>query len=374
MNNKMVGIMTFHASHNNGSMLQAYAFQKVLKDKFNLANEIIDFSNHNQQRMYSILYFPRTIKQVARIALNLLYYQKLNKRYNDYEEFSNKYLVLSSNRIKTTEGLSACDNRYDVVVCGSDQIWNTKAQDADKAYFLPFVKSSKKVAYAVSFGATNINTISDVDEYARFINNFSALSVREYNAKKWLEELTTIPVEITADPTLLLNTEDYLPLCSETGIKEKYIFWYTITYTKKSIEYILEVSKKLRLPIYIIDAKEWSRRNLMRYGIKLAPKGGPSSYLSCIKDAELVLTSSFHGTIFSVMFRKNFWYLKKINFDSKDDRASFLLTQLGLMDRFVNLVDVVNLNLSDEPNYAEVNSKIDELRERSMKFIREFIA
>ncbi|MBD1427780.1 polysaccharide pyruvyl transferase family protein [Sphingobacterium arenae] len=374
MNNKMVGIMTFHASHNNGSMLQAYAFQKVLKDKFNLPNEIIDFSNHNQQRMYSILYFPRTIKQVARIALNLLYYQKLKKRYNDYEEFSNKYLVLSSNRIKTSEGLFECDNRYDVVVCGSDQIWNTKAQDADKAYFLPFVKSSKKVAYAVSFGATNINTISDVDEYARFINNFSALSVREYNAKKWLEELTTIPVEITADPTLLLNTEDYLPLCSETGIKEKYIFWYTITYTKKSIEYILEVSKKLRLPIYIIDAKEWSRRNLAKYGIKLAPKGGPSSYLSCIKDAELVFTSSFHGTIFSVMFRKNFWYLKKINFDSKDDRASFLLTQLGLMDRFVNLVDVVNLNLSDEPNYAEVSSKIDELRERSMKFIRKFIA
>lgn len=374
MNNKMVGIMTFHASHNNGSMLQAYAFQKVLKDKFNLPNEIIDFSNHNQQRMYSILYFPRTIKQVARIGLNLLYYQKLKKRYNDFEEFSNNHLVLSSNRIKTSEGLLACDNRYDVVVCGSDQIWNTKAQDADKAYFLPFVKSSKKVAYAVSFGATNINTISDVDEYARFINNFSALSVREYNAKKWLEELTTIPVEITADPTLLLNTEDYLPLCSETGIKEKYIFWYTITYTKKSIEYILEVSKKLSLPIYVIDAKEWSRRNLAKYGIKLAPKGGPSSYLSCIKDAELVLTSSFHGTIFSVMFRKNFWYLKKINFDSKDDRASFLLTQLGLMDRFVNLVDVVNLNLSEEPNYAEVSSKIDELRERSMKFIREFIA
>lgn len=374
MNNKMVGIMTFHASHNNGSMLQAYAFQKVLKDKFNLANEIIDFSNHNQQRMYSILYFPRTIKQVARIALNLFYYQTLRKRYNDFEEFSNKYLVLSSNRIKTSEGLLACDNRYDVVVCGSDQIWNTKAQDADKAYFLPFVKSSKKVAYAVSFGATNINTIRDVDEYARFINNFSALSVREYNAKKWLEELTSIPVEITADPTLLLNTEDYIPLCSETGIKEKYIFWYTITYTKTAIEYILEVSKKLHLPIYIIDAKEWSRRNLAKYGIKLAPKGGPSSYLSCIKDAELVLTSSFHGTIFSVMFRKNFWYLKKINFDSKDDRASFLLTQLGLMDRFVNLVDVVNLNLSDEPNYAEVSSKIDELRERSMKFIREFIA
>ncbi|NGM67258.1 polysaccharide pyruvyl transferase family protein [Sphingobacterium sp. SGR-19] len=374
MNNKMVGIMTFHASHNNGSMLQAYAFQKVLKDKFNLPNEIIDFSNHNQQRMYSILYFPRTIKQMARIGLNLLYYQKLKKRYNDFEEFSNNYLVLSSNRIKTSEGLLACDNRYDVVVCGSDQIWNTKAQDADKAYFLPFVKSSKKVAYAVSFGATNINTISDVDEYARFINNFSALSVREYNAKKWLEELTSIPVQITADPTLLLNTEDYIPLCSETGIKEKYIFWYTITYTKTAIEYILEVSKKLHLPIYIIDAKEWSRRNLAKYGIKLAPKGGPSSYLSCIKDAELVLTSSFHGTIFSVMFRKNFWYLKKINFDSKDDRASFLLTQLGLMDRFVNLVDVVNLNLSDEPNYAEVSSKIDELRERSMRFIREFIA
>lgn len=374
MNNKLVGIMTFHASHNNGSMLQAYAFQKVLRDKFNLANEIIDFSNRNQQRMYSILYFPRTIKQVARIGLNLLYYQKLKKRYNDFEEFSNKYLVLSSNRIKTSEGLLGCDNRYDVVVCGSDQIWNTKAQDADKAYFLPFVKSSKKVAYAVSFGATNINTISDVDEYARFINNFSALSVREYNAKKWLEELTSIPVEITADPTLLLNTEDYIPLCSETGIKEKYIFWYTITYTKKSIEYILEVSKKLSLPIYIIDAKEWTRRNLAKYGIKLAPKGGPSSYLSCIKNAELVLTSSFHGTIFSVMFRKNFWYLKKINFDSKDDRASFLLTQLGLLDRFVNLVDVGNLDLSEEPNYTDVSSKIDELRERSMKFIREFIA
>ena len=372
MKNKTAGIMTFHASHNNGSMLQAYALQKVLKEQFGLENEIINFSNKSQQRQYAILYMPYTLKQLIRNFLNLRFYSILKKRFNDYVDFSAKYLRVSENLIDNDENLAKCEGNYDMLICGSDQIWNTKANDADKAYFLSFAKNRKKIAYAVSFGATNINTVANVEEYARYVNDFSAISVREYNAQKWLQEITDIPIEITADPTLLLEKKDYLPLCSDSGIKEKYIFWYTITYKKETVKYITEVSKKLGLPIYVIDAKEWTRRNLSQYGIKLAPNGGPGSYLSCIKNADLVLTSSFHGTIFSVMFEKNFRYLK-MSSNPNDDRASFLLHQLNLSDRFTELNRLNKLDLEEMPNYDTVKDKIENLKEKSLFFLKSSI-
>jgi hypothetical protein len=317
---------------------------------------------------------PRTLKQLVRLLINLCFYRTLKKRFNNYNHFSKKHLCVSAKKYTTLEELKKFAHNYDILISGSDQVWNIKAHDADKAYFLPFEeKSIKKIAYAVSLGGTNLCTATDVEEYARYINNFSTISVREKNAKKWMQEITDIPIEIMADPTLLLEKKDYFPLCTNSGINEKYIFWYTTTYTTEAVTYIKKISTKLKLPIYIINAKEWTRRGLFRHGIKLAPNGGPGSYLSCIRNAELVLTSSFHGTIFSVMFEKNFWYLET-NTSSDDDRASFLLDQLALSNRAIGLNKIPKLDFEDKPSYNIATRKIEDLKIKSLMFIENNIA
>lgn len=366
---KKTGIITFHASYNCGSMLQAYALQTTLEKKYGVKNEIIDFSNEEQQRMYSILYKPRTVKDALRNVLNIFFYSRIKKHNDDYQKFSAKFLRKSKNQYSSLNELTACSDEYNCVVTGSDQVWNIRAGDFDDAYFLPFVKSGKKVAYAVSLGATNPNSLEGKEKYARMVNDLDAVSVREYNAKKWLEELSEKKVDICVDPTLLLSEQEWLPVTGDREVSGKYIFWYTMIYKKEICDIVVEIGKKYGLPIYVLDAKEWSRRALYLRGIKLARNGGPSSYLSLVKNAEMVITSSFHGTVFCNVFKKNFWYINIHDVDTNDDRALYLLTQLGLQDRYVKKNEILSKDLMEKPDYTKKKS-IDE----NIAFSKNFIA
>lgn len=199
--------MTFHASYNCGSMLQAYALQNVLKDRYGAECEIIDFSNLKQKRMYSILYKPRTIKDIFRNILNVIFYKKIRTHVSDYIKFKKENLSLSVEHYTSLYELDSAQIDYDIVIAGSDQVWNIKARDFDDAYFLPFVKSGKRIAYAVSLGATNPNIRSKNEKYKEYVQKFDGISVREKNAQKWIQELSGQNVEICVDPTLLLEPQ-----------------------------------------------------------------------------------------------------------------------------------------------------------------------
>lgn len=347
---KKVGLITFHASYNCGSMLQAYALQQVIKNKYKIDNEIIDFSNISQRDMYSLVQRPSSLKVLLRDLYNLIFWRKITKHNRDYMKFSADNFCLSQGKYGSIEELNSASLDYDLYITGSDQVWNTKAKDFDDAYFLPFANDNR-YSYAVSLGATNINQSAEVEKYRGFVNSFKAISVREKNAEKWIKELGYPTVKICADPTLLLNKEDWNRLASEREISGKYIFWYTMVYKDEISELVREISKKYNMPVYVIDAKEWSRRRLFLKGIKLAKNGGPSSFLSLVKNAELVITSSFHGTVFCSVFEKNFWYINIHDGVTHDDRASFLLDQLGLSDRLIKKNEVLSKNLMCPPIY-----------------------
>lgn len=365
---KKIGIITFHASKNCGSMLQAYALQRVL-NSLGCESEIIDYSGKEQRRMYSVMSFPHSLKELMRNIYNIPFIGIIQRHYADYEAFRCQFLNVSKASYDDLSELSEETLGYDIYITGSDQVWNIKAQDFDDSYFLPFVNKSKKYAYAVSLGATNITKIPNVEKYMGYINSFNGISVREYNAQKWIAKLYSGNVEICADPTFLLNEKEWELVIGEREVEGDYIFWYTMIYRDDIRNIVVQLGKTLNLPIYVIDPKEWSRRGLFLHGIKLAKNDGPSSYLSMVKNAKIVITSSFHGTVFCNIFKKNFWYINIHNSQTEDDRAIFLLRQLGLSERYVTKDEILKKDVMCGPTYDN-SPEMDATRKKSFDFLQ----
>lgn len=369
-----VGLITFHKSYNCGSILQAYALKKTIESLGHQC-EIIDFSNDGQKRMYSVLVRPRRYKDILRDALYAIYYIPMKRHYKDYFEYIPKLFGLSGPEYHTSKELkdAQVEDKYDVLVCGSDQVWNTKCRDADDAYFLDFASHTKKVSYATSMGAVRIKTQGSQKEehYRNLLGDFSAISVRENSAQRWIGELTEQPVAITADPTLLLDKKYFDELCiKERIVSGEYIFYYSFGYNHCINKIVKELSQKTGLPVYVMNAEYWGRQHLYTYGFKLTKHSGPDVFLSLIRDAKIVVTTSLHGSIFSSKYKKCFWYLKGADHDPNDDRSTSLLTQLGLKDRFVNREELFSRNLY-EPISEDCEKHVEELVKKSLEFLKE---
>ena len=176
---KKIGLITFHASHNNGSMLQALALQTVLEKKYNCKVEIINFSNESQRNMYAVLPKADNYKRLIKNVIWMTKYKEMKKQYKSYCEFSGKYFHLSSKEYSLSSQLEELDGVYDAIIAGSDQVWNIACRDADDAYYLNFVQKTPKYAYAVSFGANNPFELGERNKYINYINKFRMISVRE---------------------------------------------------------------------------------------------------------------------------------------------------------------------------------------------------
>lgn len=367
------GLITFHASNNCGSILQAFALQVVLRDKLQVENEIIDFSNQGQKDMYKSFWKITGFKSFVKNALWFSVYSKINKQNNDYEKFRRKYLTLSTHSFDREEELKCLNTIYDKFITGSDQVWNIKCMDADKAYFLSFADSKKRNAYAVSFGANN-PFVTCENEYYNLVRSFKKISVREHNGANWIKRAIGRDVQICLDPTMLLNQdewENYIEIGEEPIIEGEYIFYYCFNISQKIASFLHKTSRKTGLPVYFLEPKEWALRCCWKNNIKLVDKYGPESFLNLMKYSKLIFTTSFHGTAFSTIFHKNFWYIDSGNNDlSKDDRAVSFLSQLGLMNRYKTISYLQSINVMQAINYYDVESKVNNLIDSSIEYLR----
>lgn len=367
---KKVGLITYHASHNIGSMLQTYAMQHILNEKYKMDVEIINFSSKAQQNMYSMLPKVKSIKGVARILINLMTYPVLKSRFNDYENFIKSKFNMTEVFYEEESELAELSDTYDYIIAGSDQIWNVNCEDFSDAYFIPFKTKAKKISYAPSLGGKNIlNSNVDLGKYNSYINDFDSLSVREVNGKKWLEKLSGRNFEIVADPTILIERQVWDKLANPVDIDGDYIFFYGVPFSPETYDVVCEISKKLNLPVYMLDAKSYIYRGNFMRGINLWGHCSPSDYLGLIKNAKLVITTSFHGSIFSTVFRKNFWAVtfKETNID--DDRIATLFEQLNLKERLIYLEDHNKYDLLSEVDYSLYDDNIKKFKDRSFSFL-----
>lgn len=371
---KKIGIITFHNSYNCGSMLQAYALQQVTDYLTGTRSEIIDFSNMGQKQLYSVHQPNNNIKNIIKNCILMPYFSAIKRNYDSYEEFKRKNFNLSRGSFHKMEELD--DQNYDIVVTGSDQVWNITIEDGDDAYFLPWVKKAKKVAYAPSFGSKNILKYShEPQKYAKYLNSFSALSIRERNGQRWLKSLTGRESFLLIDPTLLWGQKKYDSIADTSlQLPQKYIFYYSPGYSRDINRLVSRISQKYNLPVIAFNAKTFHTKGMQFSKFSLPALENPATYLQLIKHAELVITTSFHGTIFSSIYRKRFWTVKNGGMFGDDDRVKTLMALVDLEDRMIPVHFDDSFDYLGDKDYHKYEYLLKMEQDKALDYLRKALS
>ena len=361
-----IGIITFHASFNYGSMLQAYALQTFLESMGNDV-EIINFRSQQQKNMYpKPLRFSsyQSFKQsVKRILLDPLSISPLYKKWHLFDSFLHTKLHITK-EFNTEEELEKANLKYDLLITGSDQIWNTDCGDYSDAYFGNFVDSTiPKIAYSVSMGPHP--ETKDSNYYKTVVKNFKAISAREKRTKDFLEKNGIYNnVEVVVDPTMLLNKENWDKLIGDKPlIEEDYIFYYTpFGPNYQLLDEAVKIAHKLELPI--ICDNSYGIRSLRDYPmVRPYSAVGPIEFLNLIKNAKLVCGGSFHLMIFSIIFGKEFYSIG----GDVDSRVQNLARLAGVEDRIWSLTDKTRNKI--HPFEGVTSELLSQTKEKSIEFL-----
>ena len=355
-----IGIITFHAAFNYGSMLQAYAMQTFLERQGHQV-EIINFRPEIQKKAYSkplkwnnkgniILSFKRLLFTPIEVC-------KLYKKWNLFNSFLHKYLNLSK-EYNSIDELIKDDIGIDLLITGSDQIWNTNAFDFSEVYFGNFLNSDiPKIAYAPSMGPSP--ETQDVKYLKQLLQGYRAVSVREERTKQFIEDYGIFKnVEIVLDPTMLLDGCDYdLLYGKEPLIKEDYIFYYTPGGARHEFLQIAEnIGEQYNLPVIVENS--YTPGDLKRYKhIKAYAAVGPSEFLNLVKNSKVVCGASFHLMVFAVLFNKKFFC---INGDV-DSRLNNLMKITGNQDCIISIQSPINIQKTE--------SYLEDIRKHSENFL-----
>lgn len=320
-----IGILTFHRTTNYGAALQAYALQEALTSAVDEA-ELIDYRNMNIYSYYDPRFF-HNLSLKTRIG-KLLRYSYNTATFDLFVEFWKKYFHLSP-ECTTNEELRSVEQRYDAVVCGSDQVWNPRAIFQDYDAFLLGTVDCRKISYAASAGAVSLWE-PYLKKYWTLLHRFDAISVRETDMKEPTEHLAQKKVQVVLDPTLLLNKTDWCKAESEEMRqklpKNGYILIYFLGKNPAVIQAAKELQKQTGLPIISLGRKI--------KGVKaMRPIAGPEEFLTLFHYASYVLTSSFHGTVFSIQYQRPFLVFGNGAYNS---RMNTLLGALDLQGRMVD--------------------------------------
>ncbi len=369
------GILTFHYAHHYGAQLQAYALMRAI-GLLGFDCEIINYvrkDNIDGSRL-----FKKGLTPVSMISnMNtLLNYGMLKKRHDRFNSFVRNEMKLSDRFYGSYEGLCDAPPLYDVYVCGSDQIWNPlifKEKNYDPAFFADFAETGRRVSYAPSFG---ISTIPEDkrEKLSKYLENFDCLSVREKQGENIIREITGRESVTVLDPTLLLNGDQWSKLAVPPENREPYILCYFITDARKYSEYIKVFSEKHGLPVVSLCG---SQRVVPQTSRKVLD-AGPREFLGLFAGASAVCTDSFHGTVFSINFNKEFYC-----FDSSSDptkavssRLHNILEMTGLGARLYSIAEGSSgfeklIGERTEPiDYQKIGQMLQKKREESLQYLK----
>lgn len=363
-----IGILTLPFNNNYGGYLQAYALMTVLK-RMGYDVELI-YRRHNKRPLKCrLLYIFKTlVKCILRIPHGpLIPSLEYDHRHAGkmMMSFVDKNISPKTKPYFTTASMEkSCKDMYDVVIVGSDQVWRPIYVPNINDFFLKFIKNKniRKIAYAASFGtATPEYTDFQKKECGKLISEFQAISVREKSALKVIENFgwqVNCKPHLVLDPTLLLTSKEYFKHIKLNRCDQ--IFCYVLDRTERTRELILYAEKLLKLPCYEI-LKGVNEKTFLKPSIEI--------WLSNIYNARFILTDSFHGMVFSIIFNKPFAVY--VNKDRGADRFISLLSLIGLENRMINeKFDIDNI-INKPINWDCVNEKLENLRNDSIQFLND---
>ncbi len=378
---KKIGIITIVRVNNYGAELQAYALQCKL-NKMGYDAELIDYlyyihpdykKEKNAVPQYAKHYplvkrvkgilFP--IVDTVKSYMNKAICEKRKARFVAFHEtntcFSCRY-----------DRLSALYNnppKYDVYCVGSDQVWNPFSYTSLDPYFLTFApKCAVKFSYASSFGVSKLPAMS-TEYYKQKLQNIKYISVREKTAVNIIKTVTGQEAVAVADPTLLLDEQEWSEVLNDSMVpQEKYILLYVLKESSYITEMALNVAKEKGLKVvricrgaYRQDSKNSPILNIMDVG--------PAEFLALFKKATMVMTNSFHGTVFSILFNKDFYTIVSRNADN-NSRQIDLLSTLGI-DRIKYTDTQFTENLPIE--WDIINGRVEKYRRESIDYLQKVI-
>lgn len=365
-NEKKVGVLTFHRAENYGSAMQSYALQKYLEEKLRIKNELVDYVPEGQEDFYKLFVPVNNIRNLIGNLLKLSIAAKYKNRRIAFQNFLKNHLAISDKKYVSFSAEVPLTEQYSCIITGSDQIWNTECADFSWEYLLENVCGVKKVSYAASMGG---GKISDPVRYKKCLEEYDAISVREEYAADIIDRMfqKSGKAEVSVDPTLLLDKQDYDKIVSPRRIHGDYIFLYSVYHDDQLLHTIKALRKKWGLPVITLISRNNSYKVLFN-GIKLAKEEGPEDFLSYIKYAKFVLTNSFHGSVFSIIYGKEFYYLGDYR---KDPRLKQLFTITG-MERAGVCYEELDKRAGEFGSYGDhdLSEKLTDLRKKSEEYLK----
>lgn len=342
-NSMKVGILTLHNAFNFGAYLQAYALQKTITG---LGHDVefisLSHPEGNLRRIRTML-----SKRPKKLAFN----------FSKYFAFRQAWRSINVN----TESYSRTRKRYDAIVIGSDEVWNIKNPTfaVMPEYFGHGLNSDKIITYAPSSSRTTHADVARNPRLVEGMGNIRHFSARDVNTYEIVEKVAKKPVTMVLDPTFLVGYEDEV---EDIGIGGKgYVVVYTYYFDPRKIQQTIKFARsrglKLISPCFYND---WCD--------EVVPCT-PFGFLSLIRDAEYVVTDTFHGSIFSILYGKQFGA-----YASDKIKVAALLSALGLSDRELGGVEDVGSILDEPIDYGVVQACIEQKRDVSLDYLRQALA
>lgn len=363
-----IGILTYQYAMNYGAVLQAYALKTYLET----LNHEVEILNYDSSYLYAN---QRSIKakiisHVWNIFKNVLGAKKKRKL---FDTFRNNYLKLKFPSLTTKNQLLMylINQNFDAFIVGSDQVWNPEINGHDDTYYLNFQNKALKISYAASFGVGTIKE-NDLTQILDSLKSFSAVSVREKTGLEILK-LFNKKVEVVLDPVFLPNIEIWNRLAEKNPvITGKYMLCYVMP-GDREIETRIEVlsqqyKEKTGNQVIFLGRKEYKKFKNDGKDLVVA---SPGSFVNLFKNADFIVTNSFHGTAFSLIYNKNFYSLVNRHLKGEKQlcsRVIDLLTELGIEDRALNPSD--DCIFENKINYSIVNEKLNLKRNTSKEFLK----
>ncbi len=351
-----VGILTFHAANNYGTCLQAYALQKSV-EKLGAECEIIRLRGEKLSvppaapRSLSARVTDLIVKTGAKVVKTAAQpaFERFRRQYYHYSDWVDG------------NALDILNERYDLFLSGSDQVWNYNIAGNLDVYLQTFVtEERKRGSYAASFGLCELPQELK-QHYAQALEGFHYLGIREPEGAQLVKELTGRSAQVVVDPTQLLDRSDWEEIMQPVGRDRPYIMVYQLGFSKTLLQCARNLSRETGLRLVFVPFPEGAFLKGSYY-----PTISPAQWVYLMRNAQYVVTNSFHGTAFSIGFQKNFYTEVSLNLSALGSRITNLLNRYHLQDRRIGKGQAAFDQMID---YTEVEPLYQKDREESLEFL-----
>ena len=340
----MIGTLTFHFAHNYGAMLQAYALLAYLKSR----GKDVEIINYCPEKMTKAYALRQKGEKPFETMKNTYICYKRRKQYYLFESFKNEVITNGSAVLDCM--LPSFMERYDTIIVGSDQVWNTRMNMDDPNYFLQALGSNtNKIAYGVSIGVTRLSE-SLKDYLDRNIGEFNKVSFREKSAANLIKYYYHINASVVCDPVFLIDRCYWKKMMKMPASKlpSKFLLYYSLNDEDELINGTLMLAQEERIPIVAIHPV-CKRVKFADYNLRDV---GPREFLGLVEKAQYICTNSYHGTAFSIIFKKSGLFCKNSM----------------SADRLIDLMGLLNIQpiISRNDNYYDFSNQRYELLEETI--------